>query len=183
MNGTDVAGVDCIYDPPTEPPCIENPDIDPSDACGSLGTFRLINNSNPSTTEGRLEYCNGNWWTPVCTMDERTATVACRHFGHTQYSCKYSVFEMLKLFIYTGGALAENGEYRTLLNYSLVQNITCSGSENSLSECTVYQPDDSCLPWCPYTNIGLRCYGMIIVSSPSINYIICHFIFCRYWNM
>ena len=74
------------------------------------------------------------------------------------------------LFI-TGGALAENGEYSTLLNYSLVQNITCSGSENSLSECTVYQPDDSCLPWCPYTNIGLRCYGMIIISSPSINYI------------
>ena len=91
LNGTDVAGVDCKYDPPTEPPCIENPDIDPSDACGSLGAFRLINNGNLSTIEGRLEYCNGNWWTPVCTMDERTATVACRHFGHTQYSCKYCV--------------------------------------------------------------------------------------------
>ena len=68
LNETEVAGVDCIYDPPTEPPCIDNPDIDPSDACGSLGAFRLVNNGNLSTTEGRLEYCYGNWWTPVCTM-------------------------------------------------------------------------------------------------------------------
>ena len=36
LNNTEVAGVDCIYDEPTEPPCIENPDIDPSDACGSV---------------------------------------------------------------------------------------------------------------------------------------------------
>ena len=57
------------------------------------------------------------------------------------------------------GAVIETGEFGTLLNYSLVQNITCTGSENSISECTANEPVDSCLPWCPNGNIVLKCYG------------------------
>ena len=47
-------------------------------------------------------------------------------------------------------------EFSTLLNYSLIGNITCSGLESSVSECTVNETD--CLPWCPH-NIVLRCFG------------------------
>ena len=59
----------------------------------------------------------------------------------------------------TGGAVVESGEFDTLLNYSLVANITCSGSESSISECTTYKPEDDCFPKCTASNIGLRCFG------------------------
>ena len=49
-------------------------------------------------------------------------------------------------------------EFSTLLNYSLIGNITCSGLESSVSECTVYETDLNCLPWCLH-NIVLRCFG------------------------
>ena len=84
----EVAGVDCIYDEPTESPCIENPNVDPSDNCSSAGSFRLTNKGIPSSIEGRVEYCYNGFWTPLCTMDNRLANVACRQLGHTQYSCK-----------------------------------------------------------------------------------------------
>ena len=58
----------------------------------------------------------------------------------------------------TGGAIIDKGDLGTLLNYSLVQNISCTGSESSVSQCNVNEPVDSCLPWCPQSNIGLRCF-------------------------
>ena len=88
QTNTEVAGVDCIYDEPTEPPCIENPDIKPSDDCNSPGSFRLMKKGSVSTNEGRVEYCYNEFWTPLCTMDNRLADVACRQLGHTQYSCE-----------------------------------------------------------------------------------------------
>ena len=84
----DVAGVDCIYDVPTEPPCVKNPAIDSSNACSSPGAVRLMNYGNLSTTEGRVDYCYNDFWTPLCTMDQRVATVVCRQLGHLHYSCK-----------------------------------------------------------------------------------------------
>ena len=88
LSTTDVAGVDCIFDEPTPPPCIVNPNIDPSDSCNQIGAFRLIKDGVMSTIEGRVEYCNGEFWTPLCSMDGITASVACRYLGHTQYYCK-----------------------------------------------------------------------------------------------
>ena len=88
LNKTEVAGVDCIYDEPTPPPCIVNPDIDPSDSCSSKGSIRLMNISVELTNEGRLEYCNGEFWTPLCSMDNKAAAVACGELGHTRYQCK-----------------------------------------------------------------------------------------------
>ena len=88
LPSTNVSGVDCIYDEPTEPPCIENPDVDPSDSCNSPGSFRLMKKGSVSTNEGRFEYCYNEFWTPLCTMDNRLADVACRQLGHTQYSCE-----------------------------------------------------------------------------------------------
>ena len=84
---TDVAGVDCIYDPPTPPPCIVNPDVDPNNSCSTEGSIKLIKDGFESTSEGGVLYCNGNFWTPLCTMDSRAAAVACRQLGHTQYKC------------------------------------------------------------------------------------------------
>ena len=97
LNKTEVAGVDCIYDEPTPPPCIVNPDIDPSDSCSSKGSIRLINISVELTNGGRLEYCNGEFWTPLCSMDNRAAAVACGELGHTRYQCKIQ-YEMRGLY-------------------------------------------------------------------------------------
>ena len=83
-----VAGVDCVHDEPTPPPCISNPDVDPSDSCSSKGSVRLTKNGATLKTEGRVEYCNGTYWTPLCTLDNRAATVICKQLGHTQYQCK-----------------------------------------------------------------------------------------------
>ena len=84
----DVAGVDCIYDEPTPPPCIVNPAVDPSDSCSIKGSIRLMKDGVQSTSEGRVEYCNGTYWSPLCTMDSKATTVVCKQFGHTQYYCK-----------------------------------------------------------------------------------------------
>lgn len=98
LNITEVAGVDCVFDEPTEPPCIKNPSIDPSDACTDIGTFRLMNNGVQSNDEGRLEHCHSNgYWTPLCMLDGRAAGLACKYFGHNQYYCKIIYRLILKL--------------------------------------------------------------------------------------
>ena len=91
LGTVDVAGVDCIYDAPTPLPCIVNPNIDPSNSCTNeeKSSVRLIKNGVENTTEGRVEYCNGQYWTPLCNMDNKLAAVACRELGHRQYSCMY----------------------------------------------------------------------------------------------
>ena len=96
----DVAGVDCIYDDPTEPPCNGDAEINPGDACSSPGAFRLMLHGNLSTAEGRVEYCYNEFWTPLCAMDERVATVACRQLGHIQYSCKLINNRILKTYMF-----------------------------------------------------------------------------------
>ena len=89
LQTAEVAGVDCIYDEPTPPPCIVNPKVAANDSCNAKGSVRLVNNAVQSTTsEGRVEYCNGEYWTPLCTMDNRAAAVICKELGHTQYQCK-----------------------------------------------------------------------------------------------
>ncbi len=85
---TDVAGVDCTYDEPTPPPCIVKPTIDPNDSCTESGAMRLIKDGTVNMIEGRVEYCNGEFWTPLCSMDGITASVACKQLMHTQYYCK-----------------------------------------------------------------------------------------------
>ena len=71
-----------------------------------------------------------------------------------------NVFSIIFFQSYTiGGSIFESGEFGILLNYSLVQNVSCTGSENSVSQCTVDEPTDSCLPWCPHGNIGLKCFA------------------------
>lgn len=85
----DVAGVACRLAPPTMPPC----DI-PADAVSGVsincthGDVRLVDGQ--SGTEGRLEMCYNNEWTPFCDIDESVASVACKQLGYTQSSCELS---------------------------------------------------------------------------------------------
>ena len=85
---TDVAGVDCIYDVPTLPPCVSKPSVTPGN-CNN-GTIRLATTTGSSTDNGRAEYCYNGMWTPFCKMDNKVASVICRQLGHTAYSCKYT---------------------------------------------------------------------------------------------
>ena len=95
LSNTTVAGVDCVH----SPPCVIN--NDDFSECNTKGNIRLINNNNSnnnnnnnnnnndieSTTEGRVEYCNGVYWTPLCTINNRVTAVICRELGHTDYQC------------------------------------------------------------------------------------------------
>ena len=88
ISQVDVAGVDCVYDEPTPPPCIINPSVNPSEGCNASVSVRLIHNGMEATSEGRVEYCTGQYWTPLCNMDNRAAAVTCKQLGHTQYQCE-----------------------------------------------------------------------------------------------
>ena len=83
LNATSVAGVDCIYDVPTEPPCIQRPDSygTPGSNCTS-GSIRLI---PPGV--GRLEYCYNGYWSPFCKLDPVAASLACQYLGYNDYTC------------------------------------------------------------------------------------------------
>ena len=67
--------------------------------------------------------------------------------------------------MFIGGAVYMDGRYGNSMNYSLVQDILCTGSELAVDECTSNEPSsDSCLPWCPMSNIGLRCFGKFLCT-------------------
>ena len=79
----DVAGVDCIYDEPSD--CIPTPDwvSTPGSMCNPQDV-RLQGSSVAGT--GRLEYCYNGRWSPFCNLDPITASVACKQIGFTNYT-------------------------------------------------------------------------------------------------
>ena len=88
LSNANVAGVDCIYDVPTEPPCVQRPAIynNLGSECNNNGAIRLQGNSG-QTDRGRLEYCYNGYWSPFCKLDPVVASVACKEMGFTQYTC------------------------------------------------------------------------------------------------
>ena len=44
--------------------------------------------SNSATSQGTLQYCYKGLWSPMCSISERAATVACKQMGFTNYFCK-----------------------------------------------------------------------------------------------
>ena len=62
-----------------------------------------------------------------------------------------------------GSAIDKDGTFGQLEQYSLIENITCSGAEASLTGCTVNEAS-GCIPWCPNANIGLRCFSKHFMS-------------------
>ena len=76
------------------PPC----DIPASAVSGvgincTHGNVRLVDGQQD--TEGRLEMCFNNEWTPFCDIDESVALVACKQLGYAQSSCESSNFKKL----------------------------------------------------------------------------------------
>ena len=92
---TNVAGVDCTG-MSTTAPCLTNHDIISNTTCNSQGSIRLIHNDIESSSEGRVEYCTGVYWTPLCNMDNRVATVICRQMGYTQYEREHILKQLNK---------------------------------------------------------------------------------------
>ena len=82
---TNVAGVDCLYDQPTD--CIKTPDWVNSNAgseCSPNYIVRLQGSQQQGT--GRLEYCYNGYWSPFCKLNPVTASVVCKQLGFTNYS-------------------------------------------------------------------------------------------------
>ena len=84
LSTDEVAGVDCIYDEPSE--CIPTPDWvnTQGSECNPNGNVRVQGSQEPGT--GRLEYCYNGYWSPFCNLDPVAASVACRQLGFTNYT-------------------------------------------------------------------------------------------------
>ena len=72
----------------------------------------------------------------------------------------------LLLSLLLGGSIIENGNYATdnPMNISLFDRVSCTGSESSISQCTLVPSSPSCTPYCS-TNLGLRCYDATLPSN------------------
>jgi hypothetical protein len=136
-----VAGVDCLYDEPTD--CIIIPDwiSVPGSECSSNGMIRLQGSDEEGT--GRLEYCYNGYWSPFCKLSHQTAYVACRELGYTNYSI---------------ASIMPTDKFGIVRNFSLFDNITCTGSESSISECDVLTAAE-CTPWCASNNMAITCFS------------------------
>lgn len=76
-----VAGVQCM----TPNTCVPPPTDTPGIQC-TTGKVQITGGADTGD-QGNLYYCyNGNW-SPFCTLDRNTATVACRQLGFTSFSC------------------------------------------------------------------------------------------------
>lgn len=76
-----VAGVQCQKPITCIPP-------DPTQAFTCNTGEVQLSSSGGNDYEGILNYCLNGRWTPFCTLDRTTASVACRQLGYTDYSCE-----------------------------------------------------------------------------------------------
>ena len=154
----DVGGVYCP--PPTPPPECETPPP-PVKECTN-DTIRLQSN-NVNNNEGLLQYCYNEQWSYFCSVDTPAATVACRQLGYKEYSRqlteKNTVFKITIscFFFYLGATIMTDGSFGAGNQYSFIDSVTCSGSEDSLTKCSLSVQKD-CLPKCS-SNVAIRCYS------------------------
>lgn len=52
----------------------------------TAGDIRLQQGADSS--EGRLEFCFHDEWSPFCQLDDEEAAVACKQLGYTEYPCE-----------------------------------------------------------------------------------------------
>ena len=84
----EVAGVDCIYDAPTDPPCVMRPaSYDTPNTGPTACTSNDVRLTGGDAQSGRLEMCIDGYWSPFCKMDPLVAQVACKQLGYNDYSC------------------------------------------------------------------------------------------------
>ena len=87
ISSIEVAGVQCLnYNPPTIQPCLSAPDTKSLAAQCNESDLRLV--GGLSTSEGRLEFCYQQQWSPFCNLHHIEASVACKQLGYTQYTCE-----------------------------------------------------------------------------------------------
>ena len=67
-----------------------------------------------------------------------------------------------------GATIYENNEFGTGKNYSLFDNTTCIGTESSITDCTI-NSNPACTPWCPLSNLGIRCFSKTQIHVHSID--------------
>ena len=82
LNNIHVAGVQCMT---------INTCVPPSNVTGKQCTTGdvQVTGGLDNGQEGNLDYCyNGNW-SPFCTLDRNTATVACRQLHFSEFSCQF----------------------------------------------------------------------------------------------
>lgn len=83
-----VAGVLCQLLPPTSPPTVCPVTPTASQTTCATGSVQLLGGQSD---RGVLMYCYNQQWSPFCTIDSKTAQVACRNLGFTQTSSEYFV--------------------------------------------------------------------------------------------
>ena len=149
------AGVVCAgtTGPPRYPECLPKEVPTGPSECTS-GDVHIMDDGQT------LQYCYNDHWTGLCTMTHQEAMVACKQLGYTDYTCAYiytcmCLNMLIVLYNYLGGLIYHSDE-STIRNSSLLKNVSCSGTENSLKECIAHEGD--CLTQCPQ-NIGLKCFG------------------------
>ena len=87
ISSVEVAGVQCLnYEPSTIQPCLSVPDTKTLATQCNESDLRLVGGLAPS--EGRLEFCYQQRWSPFCSLHHIEASVACKQLGYTQYTCE-----------------------------------------------------------------------------------------------
>ena len=60
---------------------------------------------------------------------------------------------------FTAASIIPTNAFGTARNFSLFNNITCTGMESTISQCTVHTSE--CTPWCALSNIGITCFSKL----------------------
>ena len=71
------------------------------------------------------------------------------------------------LLCFLDGSIIESGEFGNLMNVSLIDNVTCTGSETTPFHCTYHKSPSSCTPYCS-KNLGIRCFNQGICTNGAV---------------
>ena len=125
------------------------------------GTIRTV--GGPSELIGRVEVCVNTTWGTICgdNWSDTNALVFCRQLGHSPYGIisEKIISSLLNIFyINWVGAIAGKGGFPVSdQRMSHMENVSCTGSEKSLLQCSYSTVSSPCSP----DNVaGIICQGM-----------------------
>ena len=121
--------------------CVE--EADEGDDCCHDGDVRLVGGGAPF--QGRVEYCRGNTWGTVCDDDwsDADASVVCKQLGYTSQSKTFPLYVLLMIIKFLLFVMHTDAKGRCCALFGrgsssqpiLLDDVDCSGTENSLQEC------------------------------------------------
>ena len=122
-------------------------EADEGDCCRD-GDVRLVGGGAPF--QGRVEYCRGNTWGTVCDdlWSDADASVVCKQLGYPSQSRTFPLLELLLIIIkFLSFVMHTDAKGMCCANFGrgffgqpiLLDNVGCSGTENSLQECSSSQ--------------------------------------------